>query len=292
MSATPPLPLFDENLRDKRRARARALGFADFLHADALRQIDERRKEINRSFTSGAIVSGFPDFFAQSAPIALPGTDWHFVADAPMLDLPRAALDVVVHLMCLHCANDPVGQIVQSRLALKPDGMFIAAMLGGRSLHELRQSLVQAETEVRGGMAPRIAPMGDIRDLGALLQRAGLALPVADSDTLTVTYKSARHLMHDLRCMGETNILSAQDKRPLPRRVIDRTCEIYAEAFAAEGGRIKATFEIVYLTGWAPDESQQKPLQPGSATSRLADALETTERDPRLPPDFGKDMSD
>jgi hypothetical protein len=179
--------------------------------------------------------------------------------------------------LSLHFANDLPGALIQTRRALKPDGLFLGTMLGGATLEELRTSFAQAETEIEGGLSPRVSPMADLRDLGGLLQRAGFALPVADSDTVTATYATPLALMRDLRAMGATNVLTARRKSPLRRATLARAIEIYQENFAAPGGRIRATFEIIHLSGWSPHDSQQKPLRPGSAKSRLADALGVTE---------------
>jgi hypothetical protein len=180
--------------------------------------------------------------------------------------------------MALHWANDPVGQIVQARRALMPDGLFLGACLGGRTLWELRAALTEAEVRLTGGLSPRVAPMGEIRDLGALIQRAGLALPVADSLSLTVEYRDAFHLMKDLRAMGEGNALAARRRTVASRALFSEAARIYAEGFTLPNGRIPATFEFVFLTGWAPADSQPKPLRPGSAAARLADALGVDER--------------
>lgn len=257
------------------RARARALHHpapALFLQEEALADVQERLALVNRTFTAPAVVAGFPDLWQAGFPAA------RVVDDADTLALTSGAHDLVVHALALHWSNDPVGQIIQCRRALQPDGLFIGLMFGGRTLHELRSALAEAEAEVSGGLSPRVLPMGDIRDLGALVQRAGLALPVADSFTRTVQYRDLFHLAADLRAMGETNVLTARLRRPTRRDILLRAAEIYARSFPAEGGRITATFEIVCLTGWAPHESQQKPLRPGSAAQRLADALNVTER--------------
>lgn len=200
------------------------------------------------------------------------------VPDAETLALDPGAHDLVVHAMALHWANDPVGQLVQARRALRPDGLLLAVCLGGATLSELRAALAEAETEVTGGLSPRVAPLGELRDLGALLQRAGLAMPVADAARLTVRYESAFHLMRDLRAMGETNVMIDRLRRPTRRAVFARAAEIYAERFGEADGRVRATFETLTLTGWAPDPNQQQPLRPGSAAQRLADALGTEER--------------
>ncbi len=226
---------------------------------------------VNRTFTSAAIVTPFADVWAKAMPEA------RLVADDDTLDLDKAAHDLVIHAMCLHWANDPVGQLIQCRHALKEDGLLIALLLGGQTLQELRAVLGQAEIEETGGLSPRIAPMGEIRDLGALLQRAGLNLPVADSLTLTAQYRDLRHLMHDLRAMGETNALTGRLRRPSRKPIFDRAETLYREHFGNQDNCIPASFEIVALTGWAPADSQPKPLRPGSAQTRLADALKTTE---------------
>ena len=253
------------------RNRARATPDALFLQELAADEIQERLSEVNRTFNSIAIVTGFPAMWSARFP------DATIVSDAETLDLAPKAHDLVIHAMCLHWANDPVGQLVQCRHALQPDGLLLCTFLGGQTLHELRASLGQAEALVTGGLSPRIAPMGEIRDLGDLLQRAGLALPVADSTSVTASYANAFHLMHDLRKMGENNALAARIKHPTRRNVLTEAASIYAENFTNDEGRVDATFEFITLTGWAPDDSQPKPLRPGSAAARLADALGTQE---------------
>ncbi|MGR3377513.1 methyltransferase domain-containing protein [Salipiger abyssi] len=263
-------PLTDRTALLRHRARA-ARDPALFLQEAAREEVQDRLFVVNRTFTAPAVVTGFPQIWES----ALPGAK--IVADDEVLALDEGAHDLVVHAMALHWANDPVGQLVQCRRALSADGLLLTLCFGGETLHELRAALGQAEVEVTGGLSPRIAPMGEIRDLGALLQRAGLALPVADSFTLTASYDSALHLMRDLRAMGETNALTGRLRHPTRRAVMLRAAELYADAFAGSDGRVPASFEIVTLTGWAPDESQQKPLRPGSAAQRLADALNTAE---------------
>jgi len=253
------------------RNRARAEPDALFLQEHAADELQERLIEVNRTFTSVAIVTGFPDFWAGRYP------DAKIIADEETLDLAPQSHDLIVHAMCLHWANDPVGQLVQTRHALKPDGLLLCTLLGGQTLHELRASLAEAETVVAGGLSPRIAPMGEIRDLGGLLQRAGFALPVADSTPLTASYANAFHLMQDLRKMGENNALAQRIKHATRRNVLTEAAAIYAENFRDAEDRIAATFEFITLTGWAPADSQPQPLRPGTATTRLADALGTTE---------------
>jgi SAM-dependent methyltransferase len=254
------------------RQRARASSDGLFLHDLAADEVQDRMGMVNRPFSSVAVVSGFPKHWAKSLPQATT------VADDETLQLGTAQYDLVIHALGLHWANDPVGQIIQCRHALRPDGLFLGATFGGATLNELRSCLGQAEIEVSGGLSPRIAPMGEIRDMGALLQRAGLALPVADNQTSNVVYRDIWHLMHDLRAMGETNALTSRLRTPTRRAVFKRANELYQKIFPATQGGITATFDIVYLTGWSPDESQPKPLRPGSASTRLADALKTEEK--------------
>ncbi|MFV0360909.1 SAM-dependent methyltransferase [Tropicimonas sp.] len=258
-------------LRARRRAERAPGGMADFLHRAAAAEVEERLELVNRSFTAPAVVSGFPDLWAGLFPGAAQ------VTDDEILSLEPGAHDLVVHALALHWANDPVGQMVQARLALRPDGLFLACLFGGGTLGELRGALAAAEMAELDGLSPRVAPMGEIRDLGALLQRAGFALPVADSVPLTVSYRTPLHLMRDLRAMGETNALAARHRAPVPRRLFTRMAAEYSAVHAAPDGRIPASFELIVLTGWAPAATQPKPLRPGSATTRLADALGTTE---------------
>ncbi|MBO6604771.1 MAG: SAM-dependent methyltransferase [Roseicyclus sp.] len=272
-----PAALVDRPALARHRARAR-LDQAGFLHDEARFELQERLIDVNRSFTRPAIVTPFPaewDGFLLGAVV---------VPDAEVIDLAPGAHDLVIHAMGLHWADDPVGQIVQCRRALAPDGLFLAVCFAGETLGELRAALGQAEIETLGGLSPRIAPMGELRDLGGLLQRAGFALPVADSTRREVHYATLPDLMADLRAMGETNALASRHRAPTPRRLFRRAAEIYAAGFPTEGGRIRATFELAFLTGWTPHESQQKPLRPGSANTRLADALHTTEFDDTATP--------
>lgn len=199
-------------------------------------------------------------------------------ADEEALPFADGSLDLVVSALALQFVNDLPGALVQVRRALKPDGLLLAALIGGDSLTELREAFAQAESEIEGGASPRVAPFADVRELGALLQRAGFALPVVDSDRLTVRYATIFALMHDLRRMGATNVLRERRRTPLRRATLARMAEVYAERFADLDGRLRASFEIIWLSGWAPHESQQKPLKPGSAQQRLADALGTIER--------------
>jgi len=286
-----PHPLiFDRRLLRARRVRAAAHEPATFLVERAAEDLAGRLSAILRKFDL-ALDLGTPTDAVRSAlanrvgaivavdPVAsqLAGECLAVAADEEALPFRDASLDLVVSALTLQFVNDLPGTLIQIRRALRPDGLFLAAMIGGDSLAELREAFAQAEAEVEGGVSPRVAPFADLRDLGALLQRAGFALPVTDVDRLTVRYASPLALMHDLRRMGASNALSERRRTPLRRTTLHRVFEIYAERFADPDGRIRATFEIVWLSGWAPHESQQKPLKPGSAKTRLADALRTQE---------------
>ena len=208
------------------------------------------------------------------------------IADEEALPFAPASLDLVVSGLVLHHVNDLPGALIQIRRALKPDGLFLAALLGGETLKELREAWLIAEDEVMGGASPRVAPFADVRDLGGLLQRAGFALPVADTDIVRVTYASPLDLMREIKAFGSSNVLTARRRVPATRKLLFRAAEIYSERFALADGRIPATFEIITLTAWVPHESQQKPLQPGSAKARLADALGVKEQRAGEKPDL------
>jgi len=264
MQNTPTL--FDRSALTKHRARA-ATDPALFLHEASADELLERVEEVNRAFTCPAVVTGWPQIWADRLPSAA------IVSDEDVLDLKPGAHDLIIHSLGLHWANDPVGQLVQCRHALRPDGMLLATLFGGETLQELRRCLAQAESQISGGLSPRIAPMGEIRDLGGLLQRAGFALPVADNAQITVTYETAMGLMKDLRAMGESNAMMDRLRKPTPRAVLLTAAQIYADTFANVDGRIPATFDIITLTGWAPGPDQPQALRPGSAKQRLSDAL-------------------
>jgi SAM-dependent methyltransferase len=280
--------LFDKSLLQHRRARAALQGgLQTFLLERAAEDMADRLQAVQRDFRrvlvmgagSGllrqAIATRLPDaeFIISMEPGAADRQELHVRGDEEFLPFADGAFYLIASALSLHFANDLPGALIQARRALKPDGLFLCTMLGGATLEELRTSFAQAETEIDGGLSPRISPMADLRDLGGLLQRAGFALPVADSDSVTVTYATPLALMRDLRAMGATNVLAARRKSPLRRGTLARAIEIYQENFSAPSGRIQATFEIIHLSGWSPHESQQQPLRPGSAKSRLADAL-------------------
>lgn len=275
------LELFDHRTRRIRSDRIKKslttpeLG-ADFMLARAADGVADRLADIKRSFKNVAIIGAGPfevpgaNTLHLDGALDLPGVRLT-AEEAP--ELPAHTLDAVISGMTLHRVNDPVGVLTQMRLALRPDGLLLAALFGGQTLHELRTSFAEAEAAVEGGMSPRVAPMAEIRDLGGVLQRAGFALPVADVDRFTVEYQTPFHLMRDLRAMGEANMMTARRKTFTRRETMMKMAEVYAANFATDSGRVGATFEIVYLTGWSPDASQQKPLRPGSARTRLSDAL-------------------
>jgi SAM-dependent methyltransferase len=267
--------LFDRALLRARQDRARNLGPATFLLDRIAADMAERLNAVLRGFTSAAEV-GTP---GDQVRLTLAGRlDRIARIDLPdresePLSLQAESLDLVVSALALQFVNDLPGVLAQIRRALRPDGLLLAAMLGGDTLTELRQCFAAAEAELEGGVSPRVAPFADLRDVGALLQRAGLALPVTDVDRIVVRYDSAFDLMHDLRRMGATNILVERRRGPTRRATMLRMAEIYRERFADPDGRIRATFDVIWLLGWAPHESQQKPLKPGSAKVGLEQAV-------------------
>lgn len=272
--STPPL-LFDMKALRQRQQRAERIGAATFLRDRVSEDLGERLSAVLREFPF-AIDLGTPGGRLADQHIARVGELKHVdLLDAPgeALGLAPESLDLALSLLALHLVNDLPGVMAQVRRALKPDGLFLVALLGGDTLTELRQSFAAAEAEVEGGVSPRVAPFADLRDLGALLQRAGFALPVADVDRIVVRYDNAFALMQDLRRMGATNVLIERRRTFSRRSTLLRMAQIYDERFADADGRIRATFDVVWLSGWAPHESQQKPLKPGSAQMRLADAI-------------------
>ncbi|TXM67572.1 methyltransferase domain-containing protein [Methylobacterium sp. WL120] len=297
---TAPSHLFDTGLARRRLARARRTGFADFLVARMAEDLDDRLGAVLRTFTTcldlatpttaaaRVLAARYPDAavlrLAPLAEAAEPGVA-QAVADPEALPAAPGYFDCAVSLLALQGVNDLPGTLVQLRRALRPDGLFLGCLFGGATLNELRASFAQAESEVEGGLSPRVAPFAEVREVGALLQRAGFTLPVADTETVTVRYADPFALMRDLRAMGLTNTLVERRRTPLRRATLIRMAEIYASRFADADGRLRATFEVLWLTGWAPHASQQVPLKPGSAKARLADALGTIELNPneRIP---------
>jgi SAM-dependent methyltransferase len=281
--------IFDRKLLRARQARARKLGPVAFLAVQVAEDLAERLRAVVRTF-SIAVDLGSPGDAVQRALTQEPAigrlisvkasadeAGCTVVADEEMLPFAEASIDLAVSVLALHTVNDLPGTLVQVRRALKPDGLFLAALLGGETLTELRQSFARAEAELEGGVSPHVAPFADVRELGALLQRAGFALPVADVDRVTVRYSSVFSLMHDLRGMGATNVLVERRRQPVRRATLLRMAQLYAEKFADPDGKLRATFDIAWLSGWVPHSSQQQPLRPGSARTRLADALGVVE---------------
>ena len=286
--------IFDRRLiRANLERSAATLPEAGFLIDHAAEELASRIAVIKRTFERAADINSYHGSMARllkervrglavvslsaALPLAQRCPSPRAVASEELLPLKDGSLDLVTSALSLHLVNDLPGALIQIRRALRPDGLFLGALLGGDSLIELRQAFMMAETETMGGVTPRVFPTGDVRDMGGLLQRAGFALPVADSEHLTVTYSDPLALMKDLKAMGASNSLAARSRKPLRRDTLARAIEIYSERFRTAEGRVRATFEILYLSGWAPHDTQQKPLKPGSAAMRLADALKTVE---------------
>ncbi|NHT79012.1 SAM-dependent methyltransferase [Rhizobiaceae bacterium CRRU44] len=281
--------VFDQPLVEARRLRALKAGDekAQFLLDIVAEDLAERLAVVERRFETAVELHGYTGVTARALMAtgkigtltrietdnAFGGTEGVTVAPLETVPVAPASANLVVSPLSLHLTNDTPGVFIQVRRALAPDGLFLAAIPGNGTLQELREVLLAAESEITGGASPRVIPFADVRDIGALLQRAGFALPVTDTETYTVRYASLFALMKDLRAMGMTNTLIARSRKPLSRAVFLRAAELYAERFADPDGRIRATFSVIYLSGWAPHESQQKPLAPGSAKMRLADAL-------------------
>ena len=288
------MTVFDRAQVRRQRDRAAAnLRQHEFLLGEVAERLSERLLDVNRSFpvaldlgchtgqtartirgvrgVETVLMADFsPEMARQAGPAAL-------VADEEMLPFAPATFDLIISNLSLHWVNDLPGALIQIRRALKPDGLFLAAMLGGETLFELRRALMEAEIGLTGGVSPRVSPMAELRDGGSLMQRAGFGLPVVDSDSFTVSYANAFALMAELRGMGETNAVLARPRTPASRSLMAEATKRYHELFAEPDGRIPATFQVIYLAGWAPHELQQQPLRPGSAKSRLADALGATE---------------
>jgi SAM-dependent methyltransferase len=271
--------LFDRALLRARRDRAQRGGPATFLLDRVMEDFEERLQAVTRSFADVADVWTPRELLRQPLADRFQSVARIDADPSEVLPLQPESLDLVVSALAFQFVNDLPGVLAQIRRALRPDGLLLAAMIGGDTLTELRQSFAAAEAECEGGVSPRVAPFADLRDIGALLQRAGLALPVTDVDRVVVRYDSALALMADLRRMGATNILIERRRTPTRRATMLRMAQIYAERFADADGRIRATFDIVWLSGWAPHESQQKPLKPGSAKASLAEAVQRAKRD-------------
>lgn len=280
--------LFDKSLLTLRRKRIASENSADFLLQRTTNDMIERLHVINRIFQKALLFSGLTEevrllmrnhphiasLITMEPPSVYPiGNDVSVIGDEEILPFAPETFDLAISLLTLQWTNDLPGTLIQLRRALKPDGLFIGALIGGETLCELRNIFVEVEIMVRGGASPRIAPFMTIQQMGALLQRAGFALPVVDIERLTIRYDTVLDLMHDLRAMGATNSLTERTRHPLTKGILHNVENLYAKRYADIDGRIRATFELIWFSGWVPHESQQKPLPPGSAHMRLADAL-------------------
>lgn len=292
---TEAIGIFDRKLVKTRRERS-AVAFADFdfLYLEIAERLLDRIKDVKRPFPSALLTGSrglrLPRLLADnvgaerliSADLSLASLgrkdgDLKVVLDEEWLPFAPGSLDLVLSCLSFHWINDLPGALLQINHALKPDGLLLAAFFGGGTLKELRSVLLEAELEQSDGAAPRISPFADLADAAQLLQRAGFALPVADLDVIEVSYPDALKLMADLRGMGEANALHDRARRPLSRLTLLRAAEIYQQRFRRADGKVSATFEVIFMTGWAPGPDQPKPLLPGSARARLASALDTEE---------------
>ena len=287
-------PIMDTSLwlARKRRALAHPVDGADFLMRRTAEELADRLGAVERRFGTAAVLfcqtPAAAEMLAESGKVTdivrvemdtafLIGGGTGLIAPFETVPFEPESLDLAVSLLSLQAMNDIPGMLIQIRRALRPDGLFLGAFAGAGTIFELRESQLAAETELYGGASPRVVPFTDVRDAGALLQRAGLALPVADVETVTVRYPNLFGLMADLRAMGETSALTDRSRRPGSRKLFARAAEIYAERFSDPDGRVRASFSIVWMSGWAPDASQQKPLKPGSAKVSLKTILEAPE---------------
>lgn len=272
-------------MRQRKRRARKTFRSAAFLHERVVADLADRLEAIPRRFERALALGGGglfseeirtrPELSARIGTVVEADLDF---TDPEHLPFAPGSFELIVSPLALHWINDLPGAFIQLRLALRPDGVLLASLFGGETLHELRLSLIEAESDFVGGAGPRVSPFADLQDIAGLLQRAGFALPAADRDILTVRYSEPLRLLADLRAMGETSALRERSPRGLSRRILARAFEIYRARYADDDNHIRATFEILTATGWSPHESQQKPLQPGSAKMRLADALKTTEQ--------------
>lgn len=289
-----PLLVFDRaTLRQRRERAARDWERHDFLKREIAERLVDRLADVRRTFPLALDLGSHGDEVAtalgdRAMVECLVRADLGrgfagrargpaVVADEEFLPFAPGRFDLVLSAMALHWVNDLPGTLIQIARILKPDGLFLGALLGGATLWQLRQSLAAAESEIDGGLSPRVSPFADLRDAAGLLQRAGFALPVADGETIEVEYENALALMRDLSAMGESNLVAGRRRGLTRRATLLRAAELYGERFARPNGRVAASFEVLFLHGWAPHASQPKPLKPGSAARRLAEALETSE---------------
>ncbi len=278
--------LFDRSLLRRRLLRAHRMGYADFLLRHAAEDLSLRLSPVLRTFEQAADIgtptplardwlmhSGRCKEMVRLSPVPETASE-SILGDEETVPFESETFDLAVSLLSLHAVNDLPGALVQIRRILKPDGLFVGCLIGGESLHELRRAFLEAETLTDGGASPRVAPFADVKSLGQLMQRAGFALPVTDSDTITVRYANVFALLKDLRAMGATNVLIDRRRTPLRRETLFRMADIYRDRFSDPDGKVRATFELVWLLGWAPHPDQPKPLTPGKVTISLGDAIE------------------
>jgi SAM-dependent methyltransferase len=288
-SAPNPIAIFDRQALRRHRARAAARdGEAGFLFREGAERLLDRLADIKRPFARALDLDSRDPLIAArlrgagietmvaGEPIAAKGGP--LGVDPEALPFAPASFDLVTSSLAFHWINDLPGTLLQLRHVLKADGLLLVNLFAGETLEALRTALLEAESEIENGASPRISPFADPRDLAALLQRAGFALPVVDTDRIVVDYPDAWKLMRDLRAMGETNATALRHRHFTRRATMLRAAEIYRARFGDERGRIPAEFEIATLTAWAPHETQPRALRPGSAQTRLADALGTEER--------------
>lgn len=276
--------IFDHHLITQRLKKARAQGYSDFLLRHVLDDCLERLSLILREFPVAVDVET-PLPLLKHGLLSLSNViscyrmadDGDVKGSEEYFPFKQQSLDLVTSLLSLHNVNDLPGSLIQIRQSLKPDGLFLACLLGGQTLHELRHCFMQAEAELSGGVSPRVHPFADVKDMGGLLQRAGFALPVADQDRVIVRYTHPLHLMQDLRAMGWTNALVERSQTFLKRSILEKAITLYQDNYTDRDGKVRATFDLIWILGWAPHERQQQPLKPGSATIRLANALKTQE---------------
>jgi SAM-dependent methyltransferase len=283
-----PGPFEPRLVRQRKRRAAKGFREAAFLHRRIVADLADRLEAIPRPFARALALGGGGLFSEEVSARSELSSRINSIVEADLasgieidpehLPFAEASFDLVVSPLLLHTVNDLPGALIQIRRALKPDGLMLAALFGGDTLTELRVALIDAESQITGGAGPRVAPFADLQDIAGLLQRAGFALPGADRDVVTVRYAEPMRLLADLRAMGETAALAERNPRGLSKHILARAFEIYREHFGDADGRVRATFEILTATGWAPHESQQRPLKRGSAKARLADALKTKEQ--------------
>ena len=285
---TTPNSIFDSALLQLRlkRASQRAVHSADFLLERSVQDLEDRLSTVERQFDRAVIINPYTGSAAASLQHSgktksIETVEYQPKDNTEFLPLEPQSTDLIISLQTLQFTNDTPGLMMQIKQALKPDGLFLGCMTGAGTLGELRESLLQAESELTGGVSPRVAPFADVRDAGGLLQRAGFALPVTDIENVTVRYDNMFALMADIRAMGMANILTGRSRKPVSRRFFIRAAEIYAERFSDPDGRIRASFSFIWMSGWAPHVSQQQPLKPGSAKASLAEALLATEKKPQ-----------